>query len=119
MVLEIAEIHVVAGHESEFEAAVLRAVPLFQRAKGCRAMELQRTVEAPEKYRLVVEWETLEDHTVHFRGSADFVEWRRLVGGHFACPPVVEHTARVVRGFSSGESGESGEAARRSSDGGV
>lgn len=119
MILEIAEIHVVAGQESELEAAVLRAVPLFQRAKGCRAMELQRTVEAPEKYRLVVEWETLEDHTVHFRGSADFVEWRRLVGGHFASPPVVEHAARVVCGFSSGGAGESGEADRRSGDRGV
>ncbi len=101
MVFEIAEIHVVAGQEAQFEAAVARAVPLFQRAQGCCGMELQRTVEAPTKYRLVVQWETLEDHTVHFRGSADFVEWRRLVGGHFASPPMVEHTARVVAGFSS------------------
>jgi len=99
MVFEIAEIRVVTGQEAQFEAAVQSAVPLFQRARGCRSMALERTVEVPGKYRLVVEWATLEDHTVHFRGSADFLEWRRLVGSHFASPPVVEHTQRVLRGF--------------------
>jgi heme-degrading monooxygenase HmoA len=99
MVFEIAEIRVVAGQEAEFEAAVQRAVPLFQRARGCHSMALERSVELPGKYRLVIEWETLEDHVVHFRGSPDFLEWRRLVGGHFDGPPVVEHTATVLRGF--------------------
>ncbi len=98
MVFEIAEIRVLPGHEAPFEAAVQEAAPLFRRARGCRAMELQRTVEAPEVYRLVVEWETLDDHMVHFRGSADFQEWRRLVGPHFASAPAVQHTARVLRG---------------------
>ncbi len=99
MVFEIAEIHVLPGHAAEFEAAVQRAAPLFRRARGCRAMELQRTVEAPNKYRLVVEWETLDDHVVHFRGSADFQEWRRLAGPHFVSAPAVEHTELVSRGF--------------------
>ena len=51
-----------------------KAAPLFQRAKGCRGMELQRSVERPNRYRLFVQWETLENHTVDFRGSADFQE---------------------------------------------
>ena len=51
-----------------FEAAVAKAVPLFQRSKGCRGLELQRSIEKPSKYRLVVKWETVEDHVVHFRG---------------------------------------------------
>ncbi|MGO8954510.1 MAG: antibiotic biosynthesis monooxygenase family protein [Rhodomicrobium sp.] len=99
MIFEIAEIEVKAGEEAAFEAGVAKAVPLFQRAKGCRGMELQRSVETPSKYRLVVKWETIEDHMVHFRGSEDFQEWRRLAGPHFASAPVVGHTHTVLSGF--------------------
>jgi heme-degrading monooxygenase HmoA len=99
MVLELAQIDVKPGLEAEFEAAVAKAAPLFQRAKGCNGMELQRSVERPSRYRLFVRWETLEDHTVAFRGSDDFQEWRRLVGHCFEAPPMVEHTVQAVRGF--------------------
>lgn len=99
MIFEIAELNVVAGREAEFEAGVRQAVPLFQRARGCHGMELQRSVETPTRYRLVVQWDTVEDHMVHFRGSPDFQEWRRLVGGSFSAAPVVEHTSTVLRGF--------------------
>src|SRR5689334_9227093 len=57
------------GLESEFEAGVGRAVPLFQRAKGCNGMELQRSHKKQSRYRLFVRWETLENHTVDFRES--------------------------------------------------
>ena len=66
MILEIAQIDVKLGLEEEFEANVAKAVPLFQRARGCRAMELQRSIERPNRYRLMVRWETLENHTVIF-----------------------------------------------------
>jgi hypothetical protein len=46
-----------------------------------------------------VQWETLENHTVDFRGSTDFQEWRKLVGDCFAAPPEVEHVTEVVKGF--------------------
>jgi len=99
MVLEIAQIDVTPGKEDEFEAGVKEAVPIFKRAKGCRGVELQRSVEQPSRYRLFVEWETVENHIVDFRGSADFQEWRKLVGHCFAQPPQVEHTNKVVEGF--------------------
>jgi len=99
MVLEIAQIDVKQGSESEFEANVAKAAPLFKRARGCRSMQLQRSVEQPQRYRLMVEWETLENHTVDFRESADFQAWRGLVGHCFASPPQVEHTARCELGF--------------------
>jgi len=99
MVLEIAQIDVKAGMEDEFEAGVRKAAPLFQRAKGCKGMELKRSAERPSRYRLFVQWETVENHTVDFRGSADFGEWRKLVGHCFASPPEVEHVTQVVKGF--------------------
>jgi heme-degrading monooxygenase HmoA len=99
MITEIAQIDVKPGTEAEFENGVKNAVPIFRRAKGCRSMELQRSIERPNRYRLFVGWETLENHTVDFRGSADFQEWRKLVGHCFAAPPEVEHVGQVTRGF--------------------
>jgi heme-degrading monooxygenase HmoA len=99
MILEIAQIDVKPGMEADFEAGVAKAAPLFQRAKGCHGMELQRSIEKPSRYRLFVRWETLEDHTVAFRGSADFQEWRRLVSHCFEHPPEVEHTRQAVHAF--------------------
>ncbi|MFZ1921552.1 MAG: antibiotic biosynthesis monooxygenase family protein [Xanthobacteraceae bacterium] len=99
MVTEIAQIEVKPGMEAEFESGVKSAAPLFKRAKGCRAMELRKSIEKPSRYRLFVAWETVENHTDDFRGSPDFAEWRKLVAHCFAAPPEVEHVAQVLRGF--------------------
>ncbi|MGC1349126.1 MAG: antibiotic biosynthesis monooxygenase family protein [Xanthobacteraceae bacterium] len=99
MITEIAQIDVKPGMEAEFEAGVKNAAPIFKRAKGCHGMELRRSIEKPGRYRLFVEWATVEDHTVGFRNSPDFQEWRKLVGHCFATPPDVEHVQQVVRGF--------------------
>jgi len=99
MILEIAQIDVKPGMEAEFEANVQKAAPLFKRAKGCSGMALQRSHEKPQRYRLFVQWGTLENHTVDFRESADFQEWRKLVGHCFAAAPDVEHVSEVFKGF--------------------
>ena len=99
MVLEIAEIEVKAGSEADFEAGVARAAPLFESSLGCHGLELQRSIEFPQKYRLIVTWETVENHMVDFRGSEKYQQWRALVSDCFAAPPKVEHTAVVVKAF--------------------
>ena len=99
MVVEIAQIEIKPGLEAEFEAGVKKSVPLFRRARGCSGLELHRSVEKPQRYRLLVKWETVENHTVDFRGSEDFQAWRKLVGHCFASPPEVEHTREAVKGF--------------------
>ncbi|MBW3512962.1 MULTISPECIES: antibiotic biosynthesis monooxygenase [Janthinobacterium] len=99
MIFEIAHIQIKSATHAAFEAAVTKAVPLFQRARGCESMRLERSIENGDAYRLVVGWTTLEDHTVHFRGSEDFQAWRGLVGEFFAAPPQVEHMDTVVTGF--------------------
>ncbi len=99
MILEIAQIDVKPGMESEFEEGVKKAAPIFKRAKGCTGVTLHRSHEMPSRYRLFVQWGTLENHTKDFRESADFQQWRKLVGPCFASPPYVEHVTEVVRGF--------------------
>jgi len=96
MVIEIAQIEIKPGSEKDFEAAVAQARAVFGRSKGFHGFELYRSIEKPQRYRLMVKWETLENHTVDFRGSANFTEWRGLVGQYFASPPEVEHTKKVV-----------------------
>ncbi|HEV7816398.1 MAG TPA: antibiotic biosynthesis monooxygenase [Janthinobacterium sp.] len=99
MIFEIAEIQIKPDTQAAFEAAVAEAVPLFRRAKGCHSMRLEHSIEQADAYRLVVGWETLENHMVDFRESQDFQAWRGLVGGFFLAPPKVGHTSTVLAGF--------------------
>ena len=99
MIMEIAQFEIKPGMEAEFEEGVRAAKPLFRHAEGCSAMMLTRSHEYPLRYRLFVRWATLENHTVDFRGSPDFQEWRRLVGHCFASPPEVEHVREIDAGF--------------------
>ena len=101
MITEIAQIEIKPGSEKDFEAAVEKARAAFGRAKGFQGFELHRSIENPQRYRLMVKWETLENHTVDFRGSENFAEWRALVGPHFAAPPEVEHTDTVASWFET------------------
>jgi heme-degrading monooxygenase HmoA len=99
MILEMAQIDVKPGLEAEFEQGVQKAVPIFKRAKGCKGPELKRSVEKPRRYHLLITWETLENHTVDFRGSPDFAEWRKCVGHCFESTPEVQHGAATLKGF--------------------
>jgi quinol monooxygenase YgiN len=99
MITEIALIDVKAGMEAEFEAGVAKAAPFFKRAKGCHGLALEKSIEKPSRYRLFVQWETVEAHTVDFRGSPDFQEWRKCVAHTFESLPQVEHTTQVLKAF--------------------
>jgi heme-degrading monooxygenase HmoA len=101
MIYELAELVVKEGTGAAFEAAVQQGVPLFQRAQGCLSMRLDRVMERANTYHLVVGWATLENHTVDFRGSADFQTWRGLISEFLAGAPTVEHTDNVIKGFTA------------------
>src|SRR5258705_13163973 len=87
MITEIAQIDVKPGTEKDFEAAVAKARPLFLRARGGKGFELHKSIEKPQRYRLMAQWETLENHTVDFRGSEEFTAEGALVGPDFCAPP--------------------------------
>jgi heme-degrading monooxygenase HmoA len=99
MVLEMAHLEIKPGMESAFEAGVARALQFFKAARGCHGVELHRSVETPTHYILMVTWETVEDHMVHFRPSQNFQEWRKCVGEFFAATPTVSHTQIVGPSF--------------------
>ena len=99
MITEIVRIEIKPGMEAEFEAALKSAVPIFKRAKGCRSMVVMRSHEHPSQYRLFVKWDTVENHTVDFRGSTDYQEYRKMVGHCFASPPELEHAHELFQGF--------------------
>jgi hypothetical protein len=44
----------------------------------------------------MIYWQTLENHTVDFRGSPAFADWRAIVGPFFAEAPKVEHFELVT-----------------------
>lgn len=92
MILEVADIRIQPGRQAEFDEAVERGLKtVISRAKGFRGWKVNKGIESPERYLLQIFWETLEDHTVAFRGGPLFAEWRAIVGPFFALPPVVEH----------------------------
>ncbi|MBE0548959.1 MAG: antibiotic biosynthesis monooxygenase [Rubrivivax sp.] len=98
MILEIAEIRIAPGQQAAFEAALQHGIAtVISRAQGFTGAKVNRGIESPERYILQVFWDTLEDHTVHFRGGALFAEWRAIVGPFFAAPPVVEHFTLVSK----------------------
>ncbi|MCB2065673.1 MAG: antibiotic biosynthesis monooxygenase [Erythrobacter sp.] len=99
MIHEIAQITIDPARAAEFEAAVAAAAPHFRAAEGCRSMRLERVVEDPARYRLVVGWDSVEAHMVTFRESAGFQQWRALAGPFFTEPPVVEHWDEAARHF--------------------
>ena len=93
MIVETATITVQPGREDEFLAALEQAKQVLAQAHGWRDIGVHRGIERPSVFLLAITWETLEDHTVGFRGSDLFVRWRELIGPHFDGTPVVEHFA--------------------------
>jgi heme-degrading monooxygenase HmoA len=95
MVLEIADFAVLPGKEEEFVAAYREAVALLAATPGFRSARMTRGIETTTRFVLLVEWDSVEAHTVGFRESADFSRWRELIGPYFDGPPHVEHFHHV------------------------
>jgi heme-degrading monooxygenase HmoA len=92
MILELADIRIHPGQQAAFEKAIeLGLSTVASQAKGFRGATVNRGIENPDRFVLQIFWDTLEDHTVEFRQSPLFAEWRAIVGPFFAAPPHVEH----------------------------
>ncbi len=91
MVLEIADFAVLPGTEDEFAAAVAKGLPFVADTPGFRNARLTHSIESPSRFVLLIEWDTVEAHTVGFRESENFPRWREIIGPFFDGPPRVEH----------------------------
>ena len=99
MILEIAQVEIKPGLEATFEAGIAKAAEIFRAAAGCRSFDVRRSIEHPQRYRLLIQWDTLEAHTKDFTGSQPWQDYRALVSPCFAGPPSVEHTELVLKAF--------------------
>ena len=92
MILEVADIRIAPGQQAAFDEAIQRGITsVISRARGFKGWKVNKGIESPERYLLMIFWDTLEDHTVAFRRGPLFPEWRAIVGPFFAAPPQVEH----------------------------
>jgi heme-degrading monooxygenase HmoA len=98
MILELADIRIHPGQQAAFDEAIQRGVnEVISNAKGFQGYKVNKGIENPERYILQIFWETLENHTVDFRESPAFADWRAIVGSFFAAPPTVEHFNLLVK----------------------
>jgi len=95
MILEAALLNVIKGTENEFEERFVLASAILSSMKGYLSHELHKCIEAEGKYLLLVRWATLEDHTIGFRGSVEYGEWKALLHRFYDLFPVVEHFTTV------------------------
>lgn len=92
MILEHCDIEIDPTKGAEFEEAILRGVEtVIAHSPGFRGFKVNHSLESPARYLLMIYWNTLENHTIDFRGSASFADWRAIVGPFFVKPPLVEH----------------------------
>ncbi len=97
MILEHADITIAPGQNAAFEEAIQRGIDtVISKSPGFVDASVHKGIESPERYLLTIHWQTLEKHTVDFRGGPLFPAWRAIVGPFFAKPPVVEHFELVA-----------------------
>ncbi|MCC5627918.1 antibiotic biosynthesis monooxygenase family protein [Nostoc sphaeroides] len=95
MILEAVILNVKPGLESDFETTFKKASKLISSMDGYLSHELHKCIEVQSKYLLLVRWETLESHTVGFRNSAEYQEWKKLLHHFYEPFPTVEHFEEI------------------------
>ncbi len=98
MILEVAVLDVRAGESSDFEATFAAAQLIIASMRGYQRHELRQSVETANRYLLLVWWDTLEDHTVGFRGSPEYQSWKALLHRFYEPFPTVEHYTKRFEG---------------------
>ncbi len=83
------------GLESDFEVAFKKASNFISSMDGYLSHELHKCIEVQGKYLLLVRWKTLESHTVGFRSSAEYQEWKKLLHHFYEPFPTVEHFEEI------------------------
>ncbi|MBX2951827.1 MAG: antibiotic biosynthesis monooxygenase [Leadbetterella sp.] len=96
MVSEVAILNVVSGKEKQFEEDFRTAGQYISSINGYIRHSLRKRIERENKYILLVDWETLEDHTIGFRQSMQYLEWKKLLHKYYDPFPTVEHFETLI-----------------------
>jgi heme-degrading monooxygenase HmoA len=96
MILEVAILNIIPSKSDSFVTEFRKAEKIISRMKGYISHELQHCLENEFQYILLVKWETLEDHTVGFRQSEQYQEWKQLLHHFYEPFPVVEHYQMIL-----------------------
>ncbi len=96
MILEAVILYIKSGSEREFERDFLTAGQYVSAVDGYIKHSLRKCIEQEGKYLLLIEWETLESHTVGFRNSPQYQEWKNLLHHYYDPLPVVEHYKEII-----------------------
>ena len=96
MILEVAVLNVKPALTEQFEQDFQKAGQYISSIKGYVNHSLQKCIEVDNQYLLLVNWETLEDHTVGFRQSEVYQEWKKLLHDYYDPFPKVEHYEMVL-----------------------
>jgi heme-degrading monooxygenase HmoA len=96
MIIESAVLTVKAGQGAAFETALKNALPLIEATPGFRGIEVRPCIENANQYLLLVRWEKLEDHTVGFRGSDRYPQWRDALHHFYEPMPAILHFSDPV-----------------------
>jgi heme-degrading monooxygenase HmoA len=91
VILEVAILNVRAGSGAAFESSFSTAAQIIASSPGYISHELRRCVEVESRYLLLVKWQSLEAHTIGFRGSAAYQQWKALLHHYYDPFPTVEH----------------------------
>lgn len=79
----------------DFEATFEQARPLISSQPGFRSMQLSRSIETPNLYRLLVGWDSVAAHTEGFRASLDYQSWKKLLHHFYEPFPIEEHSSAI------------------------
>lgn len=101
MILESAILYVKPELQQQFEKDFQTAGQYISSIRGYIKHSLSKCIEQPDKYLLLVEWETLEDHTIGFRESPQYLEWKKLLHHYYDPFPIVEHYTSIISNNNS------------------
>jgi quinol monooxygenase YgiN len=91
MISEVALFTALAGKEEVLGQAILRGLNTIRQHPECISARVERCIEQPGQYMLLIVWTSLEAHTVDFRGGPLFKEWRSHINGLFEGQPIAFH----------------------------
>lgn len=95
MLLEVVILNIKTDLDNDFESSFNKASSIISSVNGYLSHELHKCLEVEGKYLLLIKWETLEAHTVGFRSSPEYQEWKKLLHHFYEPFPTVEHFEKV------------------------